>query len=169
MLPGRSPPKGPTAISTNRWCPHGGVRLFLQKSTRLTQSTLGPCVVQIWSRNTPNFGPNEICDVHRVKGLQSPASNSSLRLTRLSRGGPVCPKAGLSTIHYPSREAALSSEYGTCETVEAQFWLGLSDKSPGNISSCFLFARKRSHMAVSPICFQVIYRTERYWQARLTW
>jgi len=32
--------------------PHGGVRPSHQKSTGLTQLTLGPYVVQIWSRNT---------------------------------------------------------------------------------------------------------------------
>ena len=30
--------------------PHGGLGPFQQKSIRLTQLTLGPCVVQIWSR-----------------------------------------------------------------------------------------------------------------------
>jgi hypothetical protein len=30
--------------------PHGGARPFLEKSTGFTQQTLGPCVVQIWSR-----------------------------------------------------------------------------------------------------------------------
>ena len=34
--------------------PHGGVRPFHQKSTCLTQITLGPYVVQIWSR-TPRI------------------------------------------------------------------------------------------------------------------
>ena len=33
-------------------CPHGGLRTFHQKSTCLTQLTLGPNLVQIWSRNT---------------------------------------------------------------------------------------------------------------------
>ena len=31
--------------------PHGGARPFHQKSTYLTQLTLGPYAVQIWSRN----------------------------------------------------------------------------------------------------------------------
>ena len=33
--------------------PHGGSRPFHQKSTCLTQLSLGPYLVQIWSRNTP--------------------------------------------------------------------------------------------------------------------
>jgi hypothetical protein len=36
--------------------PHGGVRHFHEKSTCLTQLTLGRCVVQIWSRNPPKWG-----------------------------------------------------------------------------------------------------------------
>ena len=39
--------------------PHGGVRPFHQKLTCLTQSTLGPDVVKMWSRNTPESGVNE--------------------------------------------------------------------------------------------------------------
>jgi len=39
--------------------PHGRVQPFHQKSTCLMQSTLGPYEVQIWSRNTPESGPNE--------------------------------------------------------------------------------------------------------------
>jgi len=35
--------------------PHGGVRTFHQKSTGLIQSTLGPYLVQIWSRYPPNL------------------------------------------------------------------------------------------------------------------
>ena len=34
--------------------PHGGVRPVHQKSTHLTKLTLGPYVVQIWSRNPRN-------------------------------------------------------------------------------------------------------------------
>ena len=48
--------------------PHGGVRPFLQKSTCLTQLTLGPYEVQIWSRNTPESGVNETLVLHRVEG-----------------------------------------------------------------------------------------------------
>ena len=40
--------------------PHGGVRPFHSKSTCITQSTLGPHLAQIWSRNTPKPSPNEI-------------------------------------------------------------------------------------------------------------
>ena len=39
--------------------PHGGVRPVDQKSTCLTQLTLGPDVVQIWSRNGANFEPTK--------------------------------------------------------------------------------------------------------------
>ena len=37
----------------------------------------------------------------------------------------------------------LSSEHGTHKTVKARFWLWLFAKSPRNILSCSLFARKR--------------------------
>ena len=39
--------------------PHGGVRPFHQTSTYLTQLTLGPYVVQIRSRNSPESGVDE--------------------------------------------------------------------------------------------------------------
>jgi len=32
---------------------------FLEKSTSRRRLTLGPCEVQVWSRNTPDSGPNE--------------------------------------------------------------------------------------------------------------
>ena len=38
---------------------HGGVRPFHQKSSCLTQLTVGPRVVQTWSRSTPASGVNE--------------------------------------------------------------------------------------------------------------
>jgi len=41
---------------TPRRVVHGAARPFHQKSTCLTQSTLGPYVVQIWSRTTPSLG-----------------------------------------------------------------------------------------------------------------
>ena len=37
--------------------PHGGVRLFHQKSTCLKQLTLGTHVLQIWSRYVQNYEP----------------------------------------------------------------------------------------------------------------
>ena len=46
--------------------PHGGVRPFHQKSNCLTQSTLGPYVVYIWSRNTPEYGASKTLVLHRV-------------------------------------------------------------------------------------------------------
>jgi len=39
--------------------PHVGVRPFHQKSTCLTQLTLGPYVVQIWSRDVRNIEPTK--------------------------------------------------------------------------------------------------------------
>jgi len=39
--------------------PHGGVQPFQQKLTCLTHSTLGPYVVQIWSRCARNFEPTK--------------------------------------------------------------------------------------------------------------
>jgi len=38
---------------------HGGVRLFIQTSTCLTQSTSGPYVVQIWSRKVRKSEPKK--------------------------------------------------------------------------------------------------------------
>ena len=35
--------------------PHGGMRPFHRKSTCLARLSLGPCVMQIWSRNPQNF------------------------------------------------------------------------------------------------------------------
>jgi len=49
--------------------PLGGVRPFHQKSTCLTQSTLGPNVVQIWSHNTLKLRGNETLELHRVFGV----------------------------------------------------------------------------------------------------
>jgi hypothetical protein len=69
-------------VSPNRSKPHGGVRAFHQKTTCLTQLTLGPCVVQIWSRNTPESGINETlvlrqaggtpCTLYPVPGILNP-------------------------------------------------------------------------------------------------
>jgi len=47
--------------------PHGRVQPFHQKSTGLMHSTLGPYVVQIWSRNSPESGPNETLVLHQVE------------------------------------------------------------------------------------------------------
>ena len=41
--------------------------LFIKKSTCPTGLPLVPCLVQIWSRNTPHFGPNETFGAHRVE------------------------------------------------------------------------------------------------------
>ena len=69
-LSGRSS-RGSSYTPRSRRCPphpHGGVRPFHQKSTCLTQLTLGPCVVQIWSHITPESGPNETLVLHCVGG-----------------------------------------------------------------------------------------------------
>ena len=60
--------------------PHGGVRPFHQKSTCITQLTLGPCVVQNWSRNTPKSSPNETHEAHRV-GFGFRVSGFGLRVS----------------------------------------------------------------------------------------
>jgi len=54
--------------------PHGGVRPFHQKSICLTQSTLGPYVVHIWSRNTLELRGDETFELHRVATPPSRAS-----------------------------------------------------------------------------------------------
>ena len=50
---------------------HDGLRAFHQKSTYLNaiDSNLRPYVVQIWSRNTPGSGVNEIFVVLREDGV----------------------------------------------------------------------------------------------------
>ena len=55
VCPGAQPASAPLLVRTgcalNRTgLPHGGVRPFPQTSAWLTQLTLGPYVVQIWSR-----------------------------------------------------------------------------------------------------------------------
>ena len=45
---------------------HSGVRASHQKSTQNETLTLGRCVVQIWSRNTPDSGPNKTRVAQRV-------------------------------------------------------------------------------------------------------
>ena len=42
-------------VSGGTRLPHGGLRPLHRKSTCLTRLTLGPCVVQIWLRNTRNL------------------------------------------------------------------------------------------------------------------
>ena len=49
--------------------PHGGLRPFHQKSTCITQSTFGPCVVQIWSRTSLELRGDETLVVHRAAGF----------------------------------------------------------------------------------------------------
>ena len=46
--------------------PHGGVRPFVRNSICITQSTGGPYVVQIWTRNTLTFRGNETRELQRV-------------------------------------------------------------------------------------------------------
>ena len=53
--------------------PHGGVRPFHQKSTCLTRLTLGPNVVQIWSRYPSNQGSR-----HQIRGFGPYFTNSVL-------------------------------------------------------------------------------------------
>ena len=54
--PPRSPTSRPsTSSSTRSLSPHGGARPVHQKSTCLTQLTLGPYVVRIWSRYPSNL------------------------------------------------------------------------------------------------------------------
>ena len=69
--------------------PHGGVQPFHQKSTCLTQLTLGPYLVQSWSRNTPKNSPNEPLVLHRVatggtRGLISCPTTLSCPTNKLS-------------------------------------------------------------------------------------
>ena len=65
--PGALPIRPPVSAKKKSYpYPHGGVRSVHQKSICLTQSTLGPYVVQLWSRNTSESGPNETLVLHRV-------------------------------------------------------------------------------------------------------
>ena len=65
-----------TSIIAYVYMPRGGVRPFHQKLTCTKQITLGPYVVQIWSRNIPNFGPNETRVAHRAVPVQFIIHNS---------------------------------------------------------------------------------------------
>ena len=51
----RFPLNLPSCGMTNRERPHGGVRLFYQTSTCITQQTLGTLGGQMWSRITPEL------------------------------------------------------------------------------------------------------------------
>jgi len=53
----RQPLVAPVLRTTCR--PYGGVLPIHQKSICPTQSTLGPCVVKVWSRNARNFKPTK--------------------------------------------------------------------------------------------------------------
>ena len=61
--------------------PHGGVPPFHQKPACLTQLTLGPYVVQIWSRQTPEPGPSESLVLHRVEILDARRTMSCVSLS----------------------------------------------------------------------------------------
>ena len=67
---------------------HGGVRPFHQKSTCLTQSTLGPDVAQIWSRSTPETWVNETLVIHRVVRRDILSESEQLSVA-LSVGTPL--------------------------------------------------------------------------------
>ena len=54
--------------------PHGGEGPVHQQSTCITQFTLGPCVVQIWSRNNLDLKGNETLVHHRSKREVAPES-----------------------------------------------------------------------------------------------
>ena len=81
--------------------PHRGVRPVYQKSTRLTQLTLGPCTVQMWPSNVRISGATELFGLRdfslgawvsglgfRVPGFEFrvPGSTRELRLV-----GPLPP------------------------------------------------------------------------------
>ena len=75
-------------------CPHHAVEYvpFIKRQLTWIQSTLGPDVMQIWSRNPPKFGGPEIFVVHRVgrptvrvRNVQALGFKESLRVT-LYRG-----------------------------------------------------------------------------------
>jgi len=55
-------------IQTYKELPHGGAKLFCQKSPCITQLTLERNLVHIWSRATPPKSPNETRVAHRVEG-----------------------------------------------------------------------------------------------------
>ena len=57
--------------------PHGGVRPFQQMPTCITRSTSGQSALQIWSRNTPESGPNETLVLHRVEWVFSSRTECS--------------------------------------------------------------------------------------------
>ena len=77
--------------------PPGGVHRFHQKSTCLTQLTLGPYVVQIWSRSTPEYEVNENFALHRVGAmtLQDLASSGWSLFKVLPVPNIACPECFL--------------------------------------------------------------------------
>ena len=68
---------GPVIGRRRKTFPHGGVRPLHQKSTCLTQSTLGPDVLQIWSR----YGQN----LDRTKPLYSTVRTTGLSTRRTTQ------------------------------------------------------------------------------------
>ena len=82
--------------------PHGGARPFHEKATCLTQSTLGPYVVQIWSRHARNFEPTKpaYCTVWASgsEEMQTHARpcepHSKLNFEHLFNFGEKCPQNG---------------------------------------------------------------------------
>ena len=66
--------------------PHGGVPPFHRKSTCLTQSTLGPYFVQIWSRSTPEYGVNETLVLYEVVSGFGCRGQGVFRVHGLGRG-----------------------------------------------------------------------------------
>jgi len=60
------PPPRQVTSGDVRYMPHGGVRPVHQNLTCLTRLTLGPYVVQIWSRNPLDLRADETLALHRV-------------------------------------------------------------------------------------------------------
>ena len=105
------------SLSFSHFCllPHGGIRPFHQKSTCHTQLTLGPYVVQSWSRDAPESGPNETRVLYRVGCA--------------GQGSPhVCVSGCLSRFRVPCFRVP---GFGTTETGMGSF-LGLALEFPGS-------------------------------------
>jgi len=79
-------------------------------------------------------------------------------------GSVVCWRVNHEAMHAP--RALLGPENGIYKTVKARIWPWLSGQSPGNLSSCSLFSRRRWG---SYLCWRVNHDAVWFWGAIYTY